>query len=41
VQLYSALVYEGPGLGAAIARDLARRLRADGFKTVQAAVGAG
>jgi dihydroorotate dehydrogenase len=41
VQLYSALVYEGPCLGAAIARDLARRLRADGFKTVQAAVGAG
>jgi len=40
VQLYSALAYEGPSLGAAIARDLARRLRADGFKSVQDAVGA-
>jgi dihydroorotate dehydrogenase len=40
VQLYSALAYEGPGLGAAIGRDLALRLRADGFNSVQAAVAA-
>ncbi len=41
VQLYSALVYEGPGLATRIARDLAARLRADGFATISAAVGAG
>ncbi len=40
VQLYSALVFEGPGLVGAIRRDLAARLRADGFATVTAAVGA-
>ena len=40
VQLYSALVYAGPQLAARIARDLADRLRADGFTSVQAAVGA-
>ena len=40
VQLYSALVFEGPGLVGAIRRDLAARLRADGFATVAAAVGA-
>ena len=40
VQLYSALVYEGPGLVARIARDLAARLRADGFASVAEAVGA-
>jgi dihydroorotate dehydrogenase len=39
VQLYSALVYEGPGLVARIARDLATRLRADGFASVAEAVG--
>ena len=31
VQIYSALVYEGPGLVGRIKRDLAARLRADGF----------
>ena len=40
VQLYSALVFEGPGLVAHIKRDLAGRLRADGFASVRAAVGA-
>lgn len=40
VQLYSALVYAGPGLVGAIKRDLAARLRADGFASVEAAIGA-
>jgi dihydroorotate dehydrogenase len=40
VQLYSALVFEGPGLVTTIKRDLAARLRADGFASVAAAVGA-
>ncbi len=38
VQLYSALIYEGPGLIGRIKRDLAARLRADGFSTVAEAV---
>lgn len=41
VQLYSALIYEGPGLVMRIRRDLAARLRADGFGSVAEAVGAG
>ena len=40
VQLYSALVYHGPGLVAEINRDLAARLKADGFTSVEQAVGA-
>jgi len=40
VQLYTALVYRGPGLVDALKRDLAQRLRADGFESVAAAVGA-
>lgn len=40
VQLYTAFVFHGPGLVAAIKRDLARLLRADGFTHVAAAVGA-
>jgi dihydroorotate dehydrogenase len=40
VQLYSALVYEGPGLVQRIKRELAARLRADGFARVADAVGA-
>jgi dihydroorotate dehydrogenase len=40
VQLYSALVFEGPGLAARIRRDLAARLKADGFASVAEAVGA-
>ncbi len=41
VQIYSALVYEGPGLVGRIKRDLAARLRADGFSTLSEAIGAG
>ncbi|WP_304177955.1 quinone-dependent dihydroorotate dehydrogenase [Phenylobacterium aquaticum] len=40
VQLYSAMVYGGPGLVTRIRRDLALRLRADGFGAVGEAVGA-
>lgn len=40
VQLYSALVFEGPGLARRIADDLARRVRADGFESLTQAVGA-
>ncbi|WP_293881737.1 quinone-dependent dihydroorotate dehydrogenase [Sphingomonas sp.] len=39
VQLYSALVYEGPGLAKRITRGLLARLEADGFGTVAEAVG--
>ena len=39
VQLYSALVYHGPGLVAQIKAELAALLRRDGFATVQDAVG--
>lgn len=38
IQLYSALVFTGPGLVGHIKRDLAARLRADGFATVAEAV---
>ncbi len=41
VQLYSALVYEGPGLARRINADLARLLAADGFATVAQAIGTG
>jgi dihydroorotate dehydrogenase len=40
VQLYSALVFEGPELVQRIKRELAQRLRADGFRSVREAVGA-
>ena len=40
VQLYSALVFEGPGLVARINRDLAALLRRDGFASLAEAVGA-
>jgi dihydroorotate dehydrogenase len=40
VQFYSAMVYEGPGLVTRVRRDLAARLRADGFTSVAQAVGA-
>ena len=40
VQLYSALAFAGPALVTAIKRDLAARLRADGFTSVAQAVGA-
>jgi dihydroorotate dehydrogenase len=41
VQLYSALVYEGPGLARRIARGLGALLERDGFVEVADAVGAG
>lgn len=40
VQLYSAMVYEGPGLAARVARELATHLRRGGFSSVAQAVGA-
>jgi dihydroorotate dehydrogenase len=40
VQLYSAMVYEGPDLAARIARALPASLAADGFARVADAVGA-
>ncbi len=39
VQLYSGLVYAGPGLGATIVRGLERLMRRDGFATIAEAVG--
>ena len=40
VQLYTALIYEGPGVVARIVRGLSERLAADGFSNVREAVGA-
>ncbi len=40
VQLYSALVFRGPALVGKIKRELAAKLRADGFASVRDAVGA-
>lgn len=40
VQLYSAMVYAGPGLALRVRRDLEARLAADGFASVAEAVGA-
>ena len=39
VQLYSAMIYEGPGLAEHINRELVRLLQADGFTTLADAVG--
>lgn len=39
VQLYSAMVYEGPGLARRIARGLARLMEQDGFASIEEAVG--
>lgn len=41
VQLYSAMIFQGPGLVRRIKIDLAARLKADGFTCVADAVGAG
>jgi dihydroorotate dehydrogenase len=41
VQLYTALVYEGPGLPARILKELPSFMRADGFGDVASAIGAG
>jgi dihydroorotate dehydrogenase len=40
VQLYSALVFHGPGLARRVTAELAQLLRRDGFKSVAEAVGA-
>ena len=40
VQLYTAMVYHGPGLVARIKRELADCLRRDGFGSMAEAVGA-
>ena len=40
VQLYSALVFQGPGLVHRLKHELAGLLKRDGFKNVGAAVGA-
>lgn len=40
VQLYTALVYDGPGLIHRIRRGLAARLRADGYRRLEEAIGA-
>ena len=39
VQLYSAMVYEGPGIGARIVRGLPALMRRDGFTSIADAVG--
>ena len=39
VQLYSAMVYEGPGIARRIADGLARRLRNEGMSTIAEAIG--
>jgi dihydroorotate dehydrogenase len=41
VQLYSAMVYEGPGIARRIARGLAERLRREGLANIAEAVGSG
>jgi len=41
VQLYTAMVYEGPGIAARIARGLAERLRREGFAHIAEVVGSG
>jgi dihydroorotate dehydrogenase len=40
VQLYSALIYEGPGLAGRINRGLLRLLEDDGLSDITAAIGA-
>ncbi|MDB5709652.1 MAG: dihydroorotate dehydrogenase [Sphingomonas bacterium] len=41
VQLYTALVFQGPGLARRITKDLSTLLARDGFKNVSEAIGAG
>jgi dihydroorotate dehydrogenase len=41
IQLYTALVYEGPGLARRMLGELGRMLKRDGFATLAEAVGAG
>lgn len=39
IEVYTALVFQGPGLAGEIVQGLARRLEADGFETIRDAVG--
>ena len=39
VQLYTAMIYEGPTIAAAMACQLAKLLKAEGFASVSEAVG--
>ena len=39
IQVYSAMVYEGPGIARAICRGLVKLMRRDGFATIAEAVG--
>ena len=39
VQLYSAMVYQGPMLGRRIAKGLRERLRREGFASIEDAIG--
>jgi dihydroorotate dehydrogenase len=41
VQLYTAMVYEGPGIASRIARGLAHRLKREGYANIAEAVGTG
>jgi len=41
VQLYTAMVYEGPGIARRIAKGLAERLKREGFANIAEAVGTG
>jgi dihydroorotate dehydrogenase len=41
IQLYTAMVYEGPGIAARIARGLAGHLKREGFANIAEAVGSG
>ncbi len=41
IQVYSALIYDGPGLVRRIKRDLAARLRSDGLNSIAEAISAG
>jgi dihydroorotate dehydrogenase len=41
VQLYTAMVYDGPGIAKRIAHGLARRLKGEGFSSIAEAVGTG
>lgn len=41
VQLYSAMVYEGPGIAMRIAKGLAKRLKREGMANIAEAVGSG
>ena len=39
VQLYTALIYEGPGVVRRIVRGLSERLQMDGFTSIEEAIG--